>query len=587
MLTKLLANIAIKPMKKLFLSLFIFLMIATMVPAPALALMVTVQRGDTLSGLAAQYGTTIKTLAEANNIANQNLIYAGQQLDVDPFMGTAIPIVVADYSDSLASKISNTATSFTLTRGTDQQSRSLNGFYGFVIDSEYFTANCVATACTVVARGIDVVDGETQVTALKAEHRRGAVAKITNYPQLAILSRILNGIESASSTFMIGDGSTTTTLNKYLKIDNGTVNPPFIRYNETQQIWQFSEDGLNTVNFATSSANGLTPSSTAAVFVIDSKIGVYTSSTASTNGGYISIAQQADGTYRLYFNEPTYLAAPHTFSNINGTSTGNLTVNTPTSSRDVANKNYVDSALSFNTATGTAGAPNIYPGNALYISSTGTLFLADADATSTSETFIGISLIQASSTATVTFVKAEGVANIGGLTAGVDYYLSGTAGSITATRPSLPTLPVKIGRSLSTSRLLVKEPTINFWASSDFTNITSDQVVTIGVTPDHVKAYCGNESTFGSGNLGGTAAVGDWYWDRYAGTSSTQSFGSEDDNIPYQGWVRSDSVCGWEEGTSIFSARVVPSQTGFTFNLNSVWEGAARDATVIYEYSYP
>lgn len=40
----------------------------------------TVKSGDTLSGIAAMYGTTYQALASYNGIANPNLIYAGQQI---------------------------------------------------------------------------------------------------------------------------------------------------------------------------------------------------------------------------------------------------------------------------------------------------------------------------------------------------------------------------------------------------------------------------------------------------------------------------------------------------------------------------
>nr|DAD87616.1 MAG TPA: minor tail protein [Siphoviridae sp. ctoMB99] len=40
----------------------------------------TVKRGDTLSGIARRYGTTVQTLASLNGIGNPNLIYAGQVL---------------------------------------------------------------------------------------------------------------------------------------------------------------------------------------------------------------------------------------------------------------------------------------------------------------------------------------------------------------------------------------------------------------------------------------------------------------------------------------------------------------------------
>lgn len=42
----------------------------------------TVQSGDTLSGIAAKYGTTYQYLAGLNGIVNPNLIYAGQKIRV-------------------------------------------------------------------------------------------------------------------------------------------------------------------------------------------------------------------------------------------------------------------------------------------------------------------------------------------------------------------------------------------------------------------------------------------------------------------------------------------------------------------------
>ena len=42
----------------------------------------TVVRGDTLSGIAKRYGTTVNYLAKLNNIKNVNLIYVGQVLKI-------------------------------------------------------------------------------------------------------------------------------------------------------------------------------------------------------------------------------------------------------------------------------------------------------------------------------------------------------------------------------------------------------------------------------------------------------------------------------------------------------------------------
>lgn len=47
---------------------------------PAQTITYTVQRGDTLSGIASKYGTTYQKIAKDNNIANPNVIYPGQKL---------------------------------------------------------------------------------------------------------------------------------------------------------------------------------------------------------------------------------------------------------------------------------------------------------------------------------------------------------------------------------------------------------------------------------------------------------------------------------------------------------------------------
>jgi LysM repeat protein len=61
-------------------------------PAPAPApqpsyTLYTVRKGDTLSGIASRYGTTYQKIAADNGIANPNLIYPGQVLKIYPAGG--------------------------------------------------------------------------------------------------------------------------------------------------------------------------------------------------------------------------------------------------------------------------------------------------------------------------------------------------------------------------------------------------------------------------------------------------------------------------------------------------------------------
>ena len=119
--------------------------------------------------------------------------------------GATIPTVVALFEDSLQSKITSSAASITLVRGTDKEGNNLSGTISFTIDEgtsveEFVTCSASGTALTSCSRGLSVVSPASASAALQNSHRRGASIKVTNYPQLAILSRILNGTDSVPNT---------------------------------------------------------------------------------------------------------------------------------------------------------------------------------------------------------------------------------------------------------------------------------------------------------------------------------------------------------------------------------------------------
>jgi hypothetical protein len=61
-----------------------------------------------------------------------------------------------------------------------------------------------------MTRGLDPQNPATEVTTLKKEHRRGATVKITDYPLLGVMRRILNGDDTLPNVIKYASGVTPT-----------------------------------------------------------------------------------------------------------------------------------------------------------------------------------------------------------------------------------------------------------------------------------------------------------------------------------------------------------------------------------------
>lgn len=138
----------------------------------------------------------------------------------EPTVGATIPVSTAVFQTSLQNSIGTSDTSMTLVTGTNKAGNSLSGYMCFNIDEgtsleEFVCGTVSGTAVTSMLRGIDPVDGDTEVTALKKSHRRGASVKITDYPSIAIVSRILNGDETIPNALTYA-GATTCASNAQL-----------------------------------------------------------------------------------------------------------------------------------------------------------------------------------------------------------------------------------------------------------------------------------------------------------------------------------------------------------------------------------
>lgn len=177
--------------------------------------------GAFLSGIALAIGSVFTPAAPTTTVwATPDQVYS-VQMDVAHLQDTvdkliakgdalgaslAIPSVVALFETTLASAISSAATSMTLTSATDKTGTALaSSTYAFIIDEnssseEMVLADCTGTACVRITRGINPITGTSTTASLQKAHRRGASVKITDGPQLMILSRIINGNGTVPNT---------------------------------------------------------------------------------------------------------------------------------------------------------------------------------------------------------------------------------------------------------------------------------------------------------------------------------------------------------------------------------------------------
>lgn len=127
----------------------------------------------------------------------------------------AIPKICARFSTTLAAKILSTDTSLTLESALDDAGNAITGVVGLTIDNEDMVGTKSGTSVTGLLRGVDPQDGVTERTALKADHQRGAVVKITTSPFLTNLYRLANGVEGFPNQLSYKTSGYPTPVNDY------------------------------------------------------------------------------------------------------------------------------------------------------------------------------------------------------------------------------------------------------------------------------------------------------------------------------------------------------------------------------------
>lgn len=233
-----------------------------------------------------------------------------------------IPTPIALFETTLASSITSSATSFTLTSAVDKDGTTFaTSTYAFIIDEgtaseEFVIADCTGTACTNAERGISVRTGETEVTALKKAHRRGASIKITDAPSLLILSRLSQGVTDYENVLRYDSGLSTTTI---ASDPRNIVNVELLN--------EVAFNGANIIS-STETSRGLVELATQSEMASSTQTGSsgplalqsrYATSTAPASGHYIPVTG-ADGNLDTGF-------FPSSLSNV--TFTGTTTFNGP------------------------------------------------------------------------------------------------------------------------------------------------------------------------------------------------------------------------------------------------------------------
>lgn len=255
-----------------------------------------IQPGDTLFRLAEKFGFSVEELAVSNGIQNPDRIYAGSQLYIPEVFGAASPLPTDGYDSYLSAPLNSSAATIyvnALPGGVTSSIYTLFSSDGRTVAEK---VSCTGKSAgpnrlTGCVRGLSLTPNEdgsiSEVAGTGVSHSKNARIAITdtiNFSGKALA--ILNGSQpTGTTTFSVGETSTNTlqlfldSNGKYLRAYNNGTNTPYLRYNTSTNKWQFSDDGVNTINLATSSAAGLAASSTRAIGITDSFIYLLASST--------------------------------------------------------------------------------------------------------------------------------------------------------------------------------------------------------------------------------------------------------------------------------------------------------------------
>lgn len=251
-------------------------------------------------------------------------------------VASTLPLNPPVFETYLASQQLTTDTSLTLASETLRDATTLSGYVCLTIDSnssslEYECGTLSGTSVTGITRGIDAVTGTTSVAALEFTHRRGADVKITDYPILTIIDRMISGQDTLPVALHYTTGTTISSSDSQALVNVQLLNnTAFLGAPNASTILQ----GIIQIATAAQAALGTSVGSTGAL------LGLPASLATSTPGVQVTNVIPVTGTNEKISQAFLDLSQPFTFNSAfitnasstnatttNETVTGTLTVN--------------------------------------------------------------------------------------------------------------------------------------------------------------------------------------------------------------------------------------------------------------------
>ena len=423
-----------------------------------------------------------------------------------PAVGSSLPSGVAVFETSLQSAITSTASSMELVANSVRGGGSLSGFQCFTLDEgtsirEDVCGTVSGTTVSGMTRGIDPITATSTNATLQFSHRRGTQVKQTDFPLLQLMRNQLSGSETIANPLFYA------------------THPTFI--SGTQIVDKTYADGLSFNGVATSSESNFggvwlgtklqqassTDGGVNKPYVLQTKNA--TSTCNSGLGGLFALITRNDNTI-----DPSCISASssyawtgnNTFSGaqtFSGQNTFNATttVATTTINGSMFGGNIVNNLTAGMTITGEAT-----PQAVMIATTTGQVSLSQANVASTTD-FVGFA-INNSTLGGIAYIQTDGVVKFSGLTAGADYYVQNTAGTIGT---SMGTNEIYVGRAISTTQLLIlKNRSMQYSGSSAMSQGTCDTVncsVTVTIPNLLQVRFVGVSWSF-SGNPASSAGSG-------------------------------------------------------------------------------